>query len=96
MGVQLSPSPPFMKKQTQYYITYELDEKGGYIASAPAIPGCAVYGKTVREAYRNVLSAIQECLEVIQEFKKAPPRETLRPETVRKLSFVEFREYAKT
>ena len=53
------------KKVNQYYITYEHDEKGGYIASVPAISGCAVYGKTIKQAHANIQSAIKECLEVI-------------------------------
>lgn len=83
-------------QQSQYYIAYERNEGGGYVASAPAIPGCAVYGKTLKEAYENIQSAIKECLEVRQEFKKSPPRETIRPETMRRLSFVRLKEYAKT
>lgn len=80
----------------KYYISYERDENGGYIASAPAIPGCAVYGKTLKEAYLNIQNAIQECLEVIREFKKSPPKETIHPEIIRKFSFVTLKEYAKT
>lgn len=79
-----------------YYIAYERDGKKGYIASAPALPGCAVYGKTVQEAYRNVQTAIQECLEVISDFKKEPPRETIRRGVIEKLSFVTPRAYAET
>ena len=85
-----------MKKLiNQYYITYERDEKRGFIASAPAIPGCVVYGKTLKEAYENICSAIKECLEVIHEFHKEPPKETIKPEAVRKFSFVEISSYAK-
>jgi len=81
-----------MKNHTQkYYIIYERDENGGYIASAPAIPGCAIYGKTLKYAYRNIQSAIEECLEVREEFQQNPPRETVTPEVVRKLSFVSVR-----
>lgn len=57
-----------IKTNLQYYITYEKDEDGGYIASAPAIPGCVVFGKTLKEAHQNISSAIKECLEVIYEF----------------------------
>ena len=78
----------------QYYIAYEKDECGGYIASAPAIPGCVVYGKTLREAHQNIRSAIKECLEVICEFKKRIPRETIKPEAIKKFSFVKLPEYA--
>ena len=74
------------RKLPQYYITYERDDKG-YIASAPAVPGCAVYGKTLREAYANIQAALQECLEVIQEFKKSPPQETIRPDAMKTLAW---------
>ena len=82
-------------KSPQYYITYERDDRG-YVASAPAVPGCAVYGKTLQEAYANIQTALRECLEVIQKFKKSPPQETIRPDAIKKLSFVKLREYAKT
>ena len=84
------------KSANQYYIIYERDEKKGYVASAPAIPGCAVYGKTLKEAHQNVRLAIKECLEVINDFSKKYPTETISPEAVRKLSFVSVPEYAKT
>jgi len=80
----------------QYYVAYERDESGGYIASVPAIPGCVVYGKTIYEAYQNIQSAIQECLEVIQESNKPTPKESINPEIIRKFSFVTPKEYAKT
>ena len=86
-----------MKNHTKkYYISYELEEGGGYIASAPAIPGCVVYGETLKEAYQNIKDAIKECLEVIQKFKKSITQETIRPEIVRKFSFVTLKEYVKT
>lgn len=80
----------------KYYVSYERDEDGGYIASAPSISGCVVYGKTLKEAYENIQNAIQECLEVIKEFKKSPPKETINLEIVKKISSVTLREYAKT
>ena len=61
----------------QYYIIYERDEKKGYIASVPAIPGCVVYGKTLKEAYKNICSAIKECLEVIYAFHRELPTRSL-------------------
>jgi predicted RNase H-like HicB family nuclease len=82
------------KAANQYYITYERDE-GGYIASAPAIPGCAVFGKTIKQAHANVQSAIKECLEVRREFRKSIPKETIKSDTVRKFSFVEVPDYVK-
>lgn len=83
------------EKALQYYVIYERDEDGGYIASAPAISGCVVYGKTLKEAHNNIQSAIKECLEVIQEFRKEPPKETMKPEIAHRFSFVEIPQYAK-
>ena len=84
-----------MKKTVnQYYIIYEQDEKKGYIASAPAIPGCVVYGKTLREAHKNIGLAIKDCLEVIHEFHQKFPKETIKPDLARKFSFVSVPEYA--
>lgn len=55
-----------MNPRHQYYISYERDDGGGYVASVPAIPGCVVYGKTLKLAHKNATSAIKECLEVIR------------------------------
>ena len=79
-----------MKNYRQYYVVYEKDPKRGYIASAPAIRGCVVYGKTLKEAYLNIRTAIRECLEVREEFKKTPPKETVSPAQVQRFSFVQF------
>lgn len=82
------------KAMLPYYIAYERDKESGYIASAPAIPGCAVYGRTLQEAYHNIQAAIQECLEVISDFQKEPPRESIRRTVIEKLSFVTPKTYA--
>jgi len=79
------------EKILQYYVIYERDEDGGYIAS-----GCVVYGRTLKEAYNNIRSAITECIEVIKEFRKKLPKETIKPKMAQELSFVEISQYAKT
>lgn len=78
----------------QYYITYEKDQSGGFVASAPAIQGCAVYGKTLVAAHRNIQVAIRECLEVRREFSNRAPKETITPELMRRFSFVRLPDYA--
>jgi len=78
----------------QYYITYEKDRRGGYIAAAPAIRGCVVYGKTLSTAHQNIQSAIQECLEVRRELSNKVPKESLTPAQVRRFSFVRLPDYA--
>ncbi len=86
-----------IKTQPQYYVTYEHDGKKGYVASAPAITGCVVYGKTLQEAHQNISSAIKECLEVIHQFNKETPKEIMEPKELHRISFVKVkqREYAK-
>lgn len=42
----------------------EQDEKGYFVASVPAIPGCHSQGKTYEEALENIKEAIELCLEV--------------------------------
>ena len=61
------------KQNLQFYIAYEKGEGGGYIASAPAIRGCVVRGKTLKEAHKNIQAAIKECLEGLAKFKKEKP-----------------------
>lgn len=78
-----------MRKYRQYYIIYEKDPRSGYIASAPAIRGCVIHGKTLKEAHANITSAIRECLEVIEKFKRPLPREFIRPEIIQHYSFVQ-------
>jgi predicted RNase H-like HicB family nuclease len=45
-------------------------EEGGYWAEVPAIPGCVSQGETKEELKKNVLEAIEGCLEV--EFDTDP------------------------
>ncbi|MEX2091001.1 MAG: type II toxin-antitoxin system HicB family antitoxin [Candidatus Paceibacterota bacterium] len=78
------------KSQTQYYVSYERDAKGGYIASIPAISGCVIYGKTLKEAHKNVEIAAKECLEVIRDFKRKSPKETMDLQNIRRFSFVKI------
>ncbi|MYC14240.1 MAG: type II toxin-antitoxin system HicB family antitoxin [Gemmatimonadetes bacterium] len=51
----------------KFTITIYTDEDGVYIAECPSIPGCVSQGKTEKEAEKNVLEAIKECLEVRAE-----------------------------
>ena len=84
-----------MKKNLlQYYVTYERDRSGGYIAAAPAIQGCAVHGKTLAIAHRNIQAAIQECLAVRRQFQRRLPEETVTPLAMKRFSFVRLPDYA--
>jgi predicted RNase H-like HicB family nuclease len=52
-----------MKKYQEFEIDYFQDEDGYFTAQVPAIPGCIASGKTLKQAYRNTVDAIESCLE---------------------------------
>jgi predicted RNase H-like HicB family nuclease len=52
-----------MKAYHEFQIDYFQDEDGYFTALVPAIPGCIASGKTLRQAYRNAVDAIESCLE---------------------------------
>ncbi len=47
----------------EFEINYYQDEDGVFTAVVPAIRGCVASGKTLSEAYRNAVDAIESCLE---------------------------------
>ena len=52
-----------MKNHQEFEIDYYQDEDGIFTAVVPAIRGCVASGKTLAEAYRNAIEAIESCLE---------------------------------
>ena len=56
-----------MKKYQEFDINYYQDEDGVFTAVIPAIRGCIASGKTLTEAYRNAVDAIESCLEARQK-----------------------------
>jgi antitoxin HicB len=52
-----------MQSQQEFEINYFQDEEGMFTAEVPAIRGCVAWGKTLEEAYRNAIDAIESCLE---------------------------------
>jgi antitoxin HicB len=50
------------------------EEGGGYLATAPELPGCKSDGETQQEALENVLDAIGCWIEAAQETGRAVPR----------------------
>jgi predicted RNase H-like HicB family nuclease len=43
-----------LARELSYSVFYEQAPEGGYVASAPALPGCHTQGETLEEAERNV------------------------------------------
>lgn len=52
-----------MKEYQEFDINYYQDEDGVFTAQVPAIRGCVASGRTMEEAYRNAVDAIESCLE---------------------------------
>jgi predicted RNase H-like HicB family nuclease len=52
-----------MKNYQEFEINYFQDEDGMFTAQVPAIRGCVAWGKTLEEAYRSAVEAIESCLE---------------------------------
>jgi predicted RNase H-like HicB family nuclease len=56
-----------IKKYQEFEIDYYQDEDGIFTAVVPAIRGCVASGKTLEDAYRNAIEAIESCLEARQK-----------------------------
>lgn len=59
-----------MKTHQEFEINYYQDEDGMFNAEVPAIRGCVAWGKTLQEAYRNTVDAIESCLEARRVWNK--------------------------
>jgi predicted RNase H-like HicB family nuclease len=47
----------------RYTVVLEQEQDGGYVASAPALPGCVSQGETRAEALSNIREAIEVYIE---------------------------------
>jgi predicted RNase H-like HicB family nuclease len=63
-----------MKRCQEYAIDYFQDEDGMFTAEVPAIRGCVAWGKTLREAHRNAVDAIESCIEARAKVAAGKPR----------------------
>ena len=64
------------KKIYSYSVLYEADPDGGYVAFAPALPGCHTQGDTLEEAEKNIAEAIELYLECLVADKESIPEES--------------------
>ncbi len=62
------------KKILSYTAIIEKDEKSGYWAYVPAIPGCYTQGETLDELYANLQEVVELCLDVLKDKKESAPR----------------------
>lgn len=59
----------------KYTAVFEPAKEGGFVASVPALPGCATQGETFEDAVKMVQDAIMGYLEVLNEDKQEIPTE---------------------
>lgn len=63
------------QKILSYTVIFEPAEEGGFVASVPALAGCATQGETFEEAVEMVKDAIQGYIEVLREEGEEIPQE---------------------
>lgn len=63
------------KKILKYTVIFEPAEKGGYVVSVPALPGCVSQGETFEEATAMIKDAMKGYLEVLKAEKQEIPQE---------------------
>lgn len=59
----------------KYSVIFQPAEEGGFIASVPALPGCATQGNTFEEASEMIKDAVSGYLTVLKETKQDIPQE---------------------
>lgn len=69
----------FTDKVLKYTVIFEPDEKSGYVASVPSLPGCFTQGETFEEAKKMIQDAISGYLFVLQDEGLAIPTERAEP-----------------
>lgn len=60
----------------KYTVLLQRGNENGYVATAPALPGCVSQGKTKREAMKNIKEAIEAYIEVLLEDGLPVPTES--------------------
>lgn len=63
------------KKILKYTVIFEPAQEGGYVASVPALAGCATQGETFEEAVEMIQDAISGYLAVLKEEGQEIPTE---------------------
>ena len=63
-----------MKKTHHHYtIVLRPEPEGGFTASVPALPGCVIYGRTLKEAKAMARDAIAGYIESLRKHRESIP-----------------------
>ncbi|MBI2029653.1 type II toxin-antitoxin system HicB family antitoxin [Candidatus Gottesmanbacteria bacterium] len=68
-------SKQLSKRILKYTVIFEPAEEGGYVATVPALPGCATQGETFEETVEMIQDAISGYLAVLKDEKQEIPTE---------------------
>jgi predicted RNase H-like HicB family nuclease len=63
------------RRAVSYSVFYERAPEGGYVASAPSLPGCHTQRETIDETERNVKEAISLYIESLMAHGEPIPEE---------------------
>ncbi|MEX0617152.1 MAG: type II toxin-antitoxin system HicB family antitoxin [Candidatus Woykebacteria bacterium] len=63
-------------KVLNYTVYLQKAEEGGYVVSAPALPGCTTQGGTKEEALQMIKDAIEGYIASLKKHGEAVPQET--------------------
>ncbi len=57
----------FTEKILKYNVVFQPEPEGGYTVIVPSLRGCVTYGKTLDEAHKMAIDAIQGFVECLKE-----------------------------
>ncbi len=63
------------QSRLSYAVLYDAAPEGGYVAFAPALPGCHSQGETLEEAEKNIKEAIEAYLESLAAHEEPIPKQ---------------------
>jgi len=69
-------------KVLDYTVYLQKAEEGGYIVSAPALPGCVTQGETRQEALEMIRDAIEGYIASLKKHGETVPQESGEVEKV--------------
>jgi predicted RNase H-like HicB family nuclease len=62
-----------VKKHLQYNVIFRPEPEGGFTAFVPSLPGCISFGKTLSEAQKMIIDAIQGYVASLRKHKEIIP-----------------------
>lgn len=64
-----------MKNSKHFNLFFRPEPEGGYTVIVPSLPGCVTYGRTLEEAKKMAIDAIQGYLVSLRKHKESVPND---------------------